>query len=108
MSETCKGNSAAVAVGDGATVGVETSEVFKTSKVCVGGTDVTGSAVGTGPGGSMIFLTYRVYFSKRQATADLTAGICNIKIASKISPASAIRMVFVHLDMRTSLSREDK
>ena len=108
MSETCGGSGAAVAVGGGVVVGRTVSRVSGISGVLVGGTDVTGSAVGTGPGGSTIFLTYKVYFSKRQETADFIAGICNTKIASRRNPASAVKMVLVRFDMRGSLSWESK
>ena len=68
------------------------------------GRGVTGSAVGTGAGGLMLFLMLRVIFSKRQETALRTLGICISAIAARHRPASMTRLVFIGLDMRGSVS----
>ena len=101
---TCMGKGALVAVGVGGRVGCALTGCRVAVVVGFAGFGVTGNAVGTGPGGLMMFFMYKLYFSMRQAMADFTVGICKPKTISKINPANTVKIIFMRFDMLASLS----
>src|SRR3990172_963621 len=96
--ETCAGSGSGVgaAVAEALGVGVGGRGVNEAD-------GVTGKAVGISPTGLITFCAYVRQTSNRHASRELTAGICKIKNASRINPASAIRIIRRRWDMRESL-----